>query len=158
MHVNFLPPISSLLFAFILLTTGCRTKEKPIEKPVKATADEIIAADLAFSDMCNEETMKTAFIYFIDNEGILLRPYQPPLKGDQAIDYLSQLEDDGYSLSWVPEGAEIAGDGDQGFTYGIFTLVAEDTTFSGTYVNIWKKQDDGTWKFTLNSTNQGISP
>ena len=158
MPVNFRPPLLSIFFAFLLLNSGCRTKEQEIEEPQRPTTDEIIEADLAFSDMCHEKTMKAAFIHFIDNEGILLRPYQPPLKGDQAIDYLSQLEDDGYSLSWVPEGAEIADGGDQGFTYGIFTLVAEDTTYKGTYVNVWKRQDDGGWKFTLNTTNQGVTP
>ncbi len=145
-------------FFFLLFAASCKSLKKKEPVIAKANADEIIDADLAFSDMCRKKDMKTAFIHFIDNEGVLLRPYSPPLKGAQAIDYLSQLEDDGYSLSWIPEGATISENGDQGFTYGVFSLVAVDTTYEGTYVNIWKRQSDGNWKFTLNTTNQGRAP
>ena len=32
----------------------------------------------------------------------------------------------------------------------------KDTIMQGTYVNIWKKQPDGTWKLILDSGNEGI--
>lgn len=151
------PEILVILIIFFSFGS-CKPKVEKEEVVKKPDPDEIIDADLAFSDMCRQKDMKTAFIHFIDDEGVLLRPYSPPLKGDKAIDYLSQMEQDGYSLSWIPEGAEIAEAGDQGYTYGIFTLEAPDTTYKGTYLNIWKKQADGNWKFTLNTTNQGIEP
>ena len=118
----------------------------------------MVDADIAFSDMSKEKGMKNAFIEYIDNEGLLLRPDHLPIKGADAIDFLSQVDDTAYTLGWVPEGAQIAASGDMGFTYGIYTIEAIDTVFKGTYVNIWKKQPDGKWKFVMNSINQGISP
>jgi ketosteroid isomerase-like protein len=52
--------------------------------------------------------------------------------------------------------AEIARSGDLGYSYGIYELILPDTTLRGTYVNIWKKQNNGEWKFVLNSNNAGL--
>ncbi len=147
-----------LFFCFLLISISFLSSCKPKPAIVKeVTVDSIIDADIAFSDMSKEKGMKNAFIEFIDNEGLLLRPDHLPIKGADAIDFLSQVDDTAYILKWVPEGAQIAKGGDMGFTYGIYTLEGADTVFKGTYVNIWKKQEDGKWKFVMNSINQGIS-
>jgi len=119
------------------------------------TTNDIINADRAFSDMCRQVGMKKAFLQYIDNEGILLRPGRLPIVGADAIDYLSMLSDTAYTLSWKPAHAEIANSGDLGYTYGTYELKLKDTTLTGTYVNIWKKENDGEWKFVLNSNNPG---
>ena len=118
--------------------------------------DEIIKADEAFSEMSRKSGMKTAFIEYIDNEGILLRPNHPPIAGADAIEFLSQVNDSSYTLTWVPRGGEMATSGNLGYTYGIYTLEMKDTVLRGTYVSIWKKQKDGKWKFVLDSGNEGV--
>ncbi|MEO8570051.1 MAG: DUF4440 domain-containing protein [Ginsengibacter sp.] len=144
-----------VLFFSLFFMISCKARPKPV---VEITVDPMIDADIAFSDMSKEKGMKNAFIEYIDNEGLLLRPDHLPVKGADAIDFLSQVDDSAYTLHWVPEGAQIAASGDLGFTYGIYTLQGQDTVFKGTYVNIWKKQADGKWKFVMNTTNQGINP
>ena len=144
----------SVLIFSIFFMISCKARPKPV---VEIAVDSIIDADIAFSDMSKEKGMKNAFIEYIDNEGLLLRPDHLPVKGADAIDFLSQVDDSAYTLHWVPEGAQIAASGDLGFTYGIYTLQAQDTVFKGTYINIWKKQTDGKWKFVMNTTNQGIT-
>lgn len=122
------------------------------------TPQALMDADMAFSDMSRQVGIKKAFTEFMSEEGVLLRPEYPPLKGAEAIDYLSLVNDTGYVLSWKPSGGEIAKSGDMGFTYGEYTLKVEDAVINGTYVNVWKKQKDGAWKYVLNNTNQGTSP
>lgn len=139
------------LFIFLINFSACNVKKEPAQ----ISTQEIINADLAFSDMCRQVGMKKAFLQYIDNEGALLRPDHLPIVGDEAINYISQLSDTAYKLSWRPSHAEIAASGDLGYTFGIFKLQLPDTTFSGTYVNIWKKEKDGEWKFVLNSDNPG---
>ena len=118
--------------------------------------EEIIKADEAFSNMSRKQGMKKAFLEYIDDDGILLRPNHPPIIGADAIDFLSQANDTSYTLTWKPHAAEASSSGDLGFTYGVYSLMLPDTILSGTYVSIWKKQIDGRWKFVLDTGNEGI--
>jgi ketosteroid isomerase-like protein len=140
------------LCCFIVSLSSCNVKK---ESTQPASTQEIIRADLAFSDMCRQLGMKKAFLQYIDDEGTLLRPDRLPIIGAEAINYISVLSDTAYKLSWEPSHAEIAASGELGYTYGIFKLQLPDTVLSGTYVNIWKKEKDGEWKFVLNSDNPG---
>lgn len=148
--LQFILPVLSFLF---LLQASCKQKNN---LPKQKSTEEIIKADEAFSDLSKKEGMKRAFIEYIDNEGILLRPGHPPIAGANAIDFLSQVNDSGYTLTWSPAGAGIAGSEDMGYSYGIYKLELQDTTLRGTYVSVWKKQKDGKWKFVLDSGNEGI--
>lgn len=143
-----------VVFSFILLS--CKQKSNKSESlPDK---NEIINADMEFSRLSEEKGMKTAFIEYIDSNGVLLRPNEMPIVGANAIDYLIQQNDTGYSLTWQPNNAEISVSGDLGYSYGIYAMrpASKDTVIYGTYTSIWKKQKDGKWKFVLDSGNEGI--
>ena len=117
---------------------------------------EIISTDIAFSEFSKKQGMKKAFLEYIDNDGILLRPNTGPIVGANAIDHLSQVNDSSFTLTWEPLNATASISCDLGFSYGIYTLATEDTTTKGTYVSIWKKQKDGKWKFVLDTGNEGL--
>ena len=144
--------LPALSFVFLLLAS-CKQKGN---LPKKKSTVEIIKADEAFSDLSKKEGMKRAFIEYIDNEGILLRPGHLPIIGANAIDFLSQVNDSSYILTWNPSGAGIAASEDMGYSYGIYKLELKDTVLRGTYVSVWKKQKDGKWKFMLDTGNEGI--
>jgi len=145
--------ILPVLIMFSLVLMSCNPKKNSAKS---MSPDEIIKADEAFSEMSRKSGMKKAFIEYIDNEGILLRPNHPPIAGADAIEFLSQVNDSSYTLTWVPRGGEMATSGNLGYTYGIYTLEMKDTVLRGTYVSIWKKQKDGKWKFVLDSGNEGV--
>jgi len=137
-----------------LLLTGCPTAHYV---KVEVWKKEIKAADKAFSDLSKKEGMKIAFIEYMENDGVLLRPNHPPIVGADAIDFLSQSADTAYTLTWSPSAADVSQSGDLGYSYGTYTLQMRDTALYGTYVSIWKKQDDGKWKFVLDSGNPGLN-
>lgn len=140
-------------FLMMLFTTaGCSNPKTDYQ----SAKQSIINTDKAFSDMSREHGMKKAFIEYMDNEGILLRPDNLPIIGADAIDFLSQSNDTAFTLTWKPSAVEISASEDLGYTYGIYNLHTADTVLNGTYVSIWKKQSDGKWKFVLDSGNQGI--
>ncbi len=145
--------ISPGLFFILLLFFSCRQKNNIQQKK---SPYEIVKADEAFSDLSKKEGMKMAFIEYIDNNGVLLRPDHMPIIGANAIDFLSQSNDSLYQLTWKPSGGDIATSGDLGYTFGIYTLTMKDTVMKGTYVSIWKKQKNGKWKFVLDSGNDGL--
>ncbi len=131
------------------------------EQPANNTVDEKIAlirTDRAFSDMSVAKGMKAAFIEYIDSNGVLLKPNHLPIVGANAIDYLIAQDDSGYTLNWQPQYAFVSRSGDLGYTYGVYALHPNsiDTVLYGTYVSIWKKQGDGSWKFVLDSGNEGV--
>ena len=120
---------------------------------------KMIEADKAFSAMSVEKGMKNAFLEYIDSNGVLLKPNRYPIIGADAIDYLIQMDDSSYTLEWQPKFGAVAASGDLGYTYGLYALKPKnkDTTIYGTYISIWKKQSDGSWKFVLDSGNEGLS-
>lgn len=141
---------------FILLAvciTGCPTSQ--INKEA-AWRNEILKTDKEFSKLSGEQGMKKAFIEYMDDEGILLRPDHRPIIGANAIEYLTEQNDSSYTLTCEPSSAQVAASGDLGYTYGIYNLQLQDTTLQGTYVSIWKKQKDGKWKFVLDTGNEGV--
>jgi ketosteroid isomerase-like protein len=142
-----------LLIIFFWVPISCKQKYYP---PGNLSADNMIYTDKEFSALSRREGMKRAFIEYIDDKGVLLRPGHIPIIGANAIDYLSLVNDTAFILTWSPTGAGIAASGDLGYTYGIYNMAMKDTVIKGTYVSIWKKQSDGKWKFMLDSGNEGI--
>jgi ketosteroid isomerase-like protein len=149
--------ISSLKYAVILFflfnVSSCHNAKSKNESEWRAA---ILRTDKEFSGMSRQQGMKRAFIQYIDDDGILLRADHPPIIGANAIEYLTQVNDSSYQLTWEPSAAQVAASGDLGYSYGIYNLQLQDTMLQGTYVSIWKKQKDGKWKFVLDTGNPGI--
>jgi ketosteroid isomerase-like protein len=131
---------------------SCKSKSKQ----EAAWKDEVIKTDEAFSAMSKAQGMKKAFIEYMDNDGILLRPNHLPIIGAYAIEYLTRQNDTAFTLTWKPSSAQVSGSGDLAFSFGVYDLQLKDTLLKGTYVSVWKKQKDGKWKFALDSGNEGI--
>ena len=141
----------------ILIISSCRNKKK-IDDPAIQLKVEILETDRAFSAMSQEKGLKNAFINFIDNDAVLLRPNRLPLEGGEAMDIIIRSNDSLSILTWEPKKASISKSGDLGYTYGVYSLNPrdEDTVYYVTYVTIWKKQPGGKWKFVLQSGNEGV--
>lgn len=143
------------LFIGLLITiffTGCPAGKVNKEAEWKG---EILKTDKEFSDLSKKEGMKKAFIEYMDDNGVLLRPDHMPIVGANAIEFLMETNDTSFTLTWIPSYAQVALSGDLGYTYGIYNLQLQDTLLQGTYVSIWKKKKDK-WKFVLDSGNPGI--
>jgi hypothetical protein len=152
--------IKNVLFVAILFSfSACNFFTKKPKENDKLIDEKIkmIEADKAFSKLSEETGLKNAFLEYLDSNGVLLRPSLLPVIGANAVDYISTQNDKDFKLVWEPKGGEIAQSADLGFTYGVYKLQGSDTVFFGTYVNIWKKQANGSWRFVLNSGNEGLS-
>ncbi|MBX3253534.1 MAG: hypothetical protein KF862_05280 [Chitinophagaceae bacterium] len=128
------------------------------EKEKISALNNMLQADVDFSNRSKEAGMRKAFLEFIDDEGILLRGGRMPIIGADAVDFIASVNDSAFTLTWSPEGGDISGAYDMGYTYGIYQMQIGDSTHKGTYVTIWKKQAGGEWKFVLDSGNAGVEP
>ena len=152
MNKSILPVVSLMLLASCIFP---KKKEPQADAFAKM---EMMNADRAFSKMCEEKGMKAAFIEYLDSNGVLLRPNHLPIAGADAVDFLIQQNDADYTMTWEPKNGVIAKSGELGYTYGIYALrpSAKDTIIYGSYVSIWKKEKGGTWKYVLDSGNEGL--
>jgi ketosteroid isomerase-like protein len=147
-----LPAITMLLLA------SCIFPKKKEPKADAFAKMEMMEADRAFSKMSQEKGMKTAFLEYLDSNGVLLRPGHLPIAGADAVDFLIRQNDSDFTMSWEPKNGFIARSGELGYTYGIYALrpSEKDTIIYGTYVSIWKKEKGGSWKYVLDSGNEGL--
>ena len=56
-------------------------------------------------------------------------------------------------ITWGPFHAVGAASGDIGYTLGNWKFSNADTTMYGLYYTMWKKQADGSWKWTVDGGN-----
>jgi len=140
-----------LLFPFLILfLIGCKTSDKPDVK-------QLFEVDRQFSDAASEIGFNKAFIEYAHPDAVLLRENSMPITGKNEITRLFQESDTtGIDFSWEPLASDIAASGDMGYTYGIYILKIDTITERGTYVSIWKKDENGNWKYVLDSGNKGL--
>jgi ketosteroid isomerase-like protein len=52
----------------------------------------------------------------------------------------------GFTLAWEPTRAEISRGGKLGYTWGRYHSLFSGKAREGTYMTVWQKQPDGSWK------------
>lgn len=117
---------------------------------------KLIKTDEDFSKMSFQRSMKDAFIYYSAEDVILMRENNDPIVGQKSlIDLYKSIPSDSIKLTWTPVKAEV--DGRLGYTFGNWERKIADTgrIERGTYITVWKKQEDGTWRFILDAGNEG---
>jgi len=128
-------------------------------------ASILIKTDLAFSDRAQEIGVPAAFLEFAADDAVMYRNGMDPITGKEAIRKVME-KDPPATLVWKPETADIAESGDLGYTRGHFVYTPKPgpdgkagmEPFEGSYVSIWKKQADGTWKWVFDSGITSKSP
>jgi ketosteroid isomerase-like protein len=106
--------------------------------------------------MAEEMGYAKAFTEYAHPDAVLLRKNSMPVTGKPAIEKLfGNKTPDNVHFSWQPLNGDIAGSGELGYTYGIYTLETDSNVERGTYVSIWKKDNKGEWKYILDSGNEG---
>lgn len=125
--------------------------------------DALRQADIEFSNLSKEKGVKEAFLAFVASDGVLLRPFSMPIAGFDEVKKFLEEGDSNFQLIWSPVYADISISGELGYTYGTYSLTFKDESGAeqiryGTYVSIWKLDNEGKWKFVLDTGNPGLEP
>jgi ketosteroid isomerase-like protein len=145
-----------MLFVFIIhlfFILSCTSE------PKNKQAGSLLEVDRQFSDLSVREGMFKAFQSYIADDGVILRDNSFPSKGKEALmKRFSGKSDTSFVLSWEPMYEKISSGGDLGYTYGIHSTLEKATgsITRGTYITIWLRQPDGSWKFVLDTGTQGL--
>lgn len=117
--------------------------------------------DRLFSEYSKKHGHQAAFLKYCAEDAVLLKNNLYPIKGIEKIEEFYGNQPDSNLLVWEPLFQEIAQSKDLGYTYGTwkYTILSGDKKgeFSvGCYVTIWKLQNDGSWKFVLDTGTSGL--
>ena len=148
-------PKGLILFSLIVLS-ACQPSTDPLKE-----AEVLMELDRQFSLHSAEYGSNHAFLDYIAEDAVLLRSNRYPVEGKEKIVELFSKPDTGFTLTWEPSFARVSQSGDLGYTYGIYkteSLSPEGETIinKGTYVTIWCKDQNGDWKFVLDTGNPGL--
>ena len=118
----------------------------------QSALQEMVKTEQAFSKMAEEKDTRDAFMAFIADDGLLFRP--GAVNGKKwMLEHPVPPSDKKPLLAWQPSFAEMAEAGDIGFTTGPWEFKSdvkdEKPSGYGHFVTVWKKQDDGSWKFVV---------
>jgi ketosteroid isomerase-like protein len=135
-----------LLIAFVLALAGI-----VLGQSGGRTLQSLIESERAFSRLSEEKGIKEAFLTYLADDSIVFLP--KPVPGRKA--YEAGPDDSPVLLTWEPAYAEIALDGDLGFTTGPYQVRDKskpgDSARFGHYVSLWQKQPGGFWKVVLDA-------
>jgi len=130
--------------------SGCTSREIDLREQAKK---EIISADLAMSDHAVKEGFHAALLAYADDSVIKPSEGEFPVIGKAALIKYWEGKEDVKAITWAPFRAEAAKSGDMGYTFGNWKFADKDSAFYGIYYTIWKKQQDGKWKFVADGGN-----
>ena len=130
----------------------------PLGARAQTGAETLLEADRAFARAVAAGRLEAWVGGFADS-GTMFRP-GGPVVGPAAIRELmaASFADTTWRLTWEPTRADIAASGDLGYTTGRYESRRRDASGNeivrtGSYVTIWRRQADGTWKAVVDIGN-----
>jgi ketosteroid isomerase-like protein len=149
--------VNIMLFVLIIIFIGILSCSRGSKNQTEGL---LLQTDKDFSAMSVKGGMHKAFLNYIAEDGVFIRNNSYPVTGKKRLEErFSAKGDSAIVSSREPLFEKISSGGDIGYTYGIHTNTNKITgeTRKGTYVTIWQKQTDGSWKMVLDSSSQGLS-
>lgn len=118
----------------------------------------IVAAERGFAAMARTRGIDSAFYLNIADDGVLFRP--GPVNGKTWL--ARNMSPRGAELLvWDPRWADVAASGELGYTTGPYEFRARGETDSvvarGSFITVWRKQRDGTWRFLIDLGSGGTA-
>ena len=146
------------LFAFASVATTLSVAQKPAGKNSKQGA--LLKTDVEFARASVEKGAAAVFAIYLADDAMQMPAGANPIFGKKDI--LAGMGA-GYVLAWEPKKAEVAKSGDLGWTWGTYELRTTDGEGKpivryGKYINVWRRQKDGTWKVILDMGNASPAP
>jgi ketosteroid isomerase-like protein len=139
-----------LLLIPILLITACT---QPVKDLSEQSAKEIREADIAMNDLAAKEGFNKALLAYADDNLFKPEDDRMPIVGKKALEEHYAGKEGTKGITWAPFEAKAAISGEMGYTMGNWKYADADTTMYGFYYTMWKKQADGSWKWTVDGGN-----
>ncbi len=146
--------------AMTVVLCACEQQAAPDAKPDVAAAASAVEQEILAAFQAKDAAKLTSY-YAPD--AVLATPGRPALKGNEAIAKANaeDLADPNFKLSFANEKTEVAASGDLAYTIGNFDVTytnpetKQPESGSGSYMTVFKKQPDGSWKAAADFVTPG---
>lgn len=155
-------------FASLLLLAGCNSAPTtPAAPAVDLVAEQSKIRDIE-SNWVKEAAAKDlekSVSHYAD-DAVMMSPGVPAAKGKEAIHaaWKALLDDPNSKLNFSSDRVEISSSGDLATTKGSYTLTVTNPKTKkpiedkGSYVTVFKKQADGSWKAIEDINSSEVAP
>jgi uncharacterized protein (TIGR02246 family) len=144
--------IFPIIAALAVMTVGCNETAPATSNP---NADTQTIKDIEAQwnkDFAAKDVDKLAAHY--TDDAVLMNPGSPPAVGTDAIRKTlgAMVGDPAFSLTFQTTDVGVAKSGDLAYTHGTYQMKMTDPSTrkvvddKGTYLTVYKKQADGSWK------------
>lgn len=145
-----------IIAAVLVLCAASLAQSAPSAQPV-------LDADRAFNKATQQQRLEGWMSFMADN--VVLFNLDPPVVGKEAVRkfYEPNFANPDFSLSWEPKTGEVQPSGRVGYTSGRYTLKMKSTKGDvverhGSYLTVWGKQKDGSWKVIADGGSPDPAP
>ena len=144
-------PNTLLVFLLLLLslTTACQNQ---MAHDTHADENALKTLDAEWAKAAGGKDVDKTVSYYSD-DAIVLPPNSPPLTSKEQIHAMWKglLGAPGFSGGWSATRVDVARSGDFAYVTGTYEMTENDAsgkpqTDKGKYLEVWKKQADGSWK------------
>ena len=140
--------VRTILLLLLALSTACRTAATRDTGAADETV--LIKLDAEWSKAVAAKDVEKTMSYYAD-DALMMPPNIPTLTGKESIRTLwkSLLEAPGFAGAWTATKVDVSGN--LSYVTGTYEITETDDTGKpmtdkGKYVEVWKKQPDGSWK------------
>ncbi len=140
----------------IFIASGCMQKTDKEHE-----AKLLLETDKDFASTSLKKGAAEAFRLYLAKNAIQMPQGAEPIYGNENIYKIMKSNDSNYTLEWEPQFAEVSDLADMGWTWVTYTVKSNNDSLPksyGKYVNVWKKQDDGSWKVSVDIGNSNPQP
>ena len=142
-----------LLYIFALGLSFCSCSTQNKDETIEKWKLEIVETEKDFAELASLKGISTAFLAYAADDAVLNRD-NVVIVGKKEIEthFVNQTPNPTSSLTWKPDFVDVSTSGDLGYTYGKYTYSYEDENGlkkenRGVFHTVWKRQEDGAWKF-----------
>ena len=154
----------TLLTVITLSLFGCNMERNMGSEQLEIEKEKIRQADIAWAKTGETKDLDAQMkLYSDDQIPIMMPPNSPMVKGKENIRafFEPMYNRSDFSITWHPETVEIAESGEIGYVIGVYEIQMNDSNGKlmkdkGKYIEIWKKQKDGSWKCSSDIVNSDL--
>ena len=142
--------------SFIILALLCWTAPgfaAPDKEKLKA---EVAAMEDAFCALAKEKGLNAAFAHFAAPDVAFIDTDPRKFRGPAAVQERMGPDQPGVALTWSAYYTDVSDDGTLGYNYGRYESRrsgkdGKEVVRGGWFLTIWKRQADGSWKYTMDT-------